>query len=320
MLSQSVQEIIKTPTYYQDEYNSTATQNFYCILEKLFNILKPKHFCEIGVERGFSSEQFRKLTLKNNISHTIVDPNLSHARQRNLPAVNFFEEKSINFLSRKISNFPDFFLIDGDHNYITVIEELELINSNVKNNQNEICILLHDVGWPWGRRDNYYDPEGLKIDEARFVKNTGLRLENEDTVDRSFPSGDVYGMAISYGGNQNGVLTAIEDFITSNQEMAWKYFSIPSFYGLGFLWSEKLLPNDKRTKLNQYIETLKDLQDLFACAESNRLRLIQGLHEHMHDLEIAKKIIHNLELEKSILQNRIFDKKVLIQKIKKIFR
>src|SRR5262245_9657757 len=50
---------------------------------------------------------------------------------------------------------PDAAVIDGDHNYYTVSEELRLI---AERSGDELPLLIfHDVGWPHARRDDYFD-------------------------------------------------------------------------------------------------------------------------------------------------------------------
>jgi Methyltransferase domain len=57
----------------------------------------------------------------------------------------------------------DAYVIDGDHNYHTVSGELSAIVSRADASRLPL-IVLHDVGWPWGRRDSYYSPELLPDD------------------------------------------------------------------------------------------------------------------------------------------------------------
>ena len=49
-------------------------------------------------------------------------------------------------------------IIDGDHNYFTVSEELRLIGERAPGAELPL-LLFHDVCWPHGRRDDYFDAE-----------------------------------------------------------------------------------------------------------------------------------------------------------------
>ena len=53
-------------------------------------------------------------------------------------------------------------LIDGDHNWYTVYNELKLLAATAREADAALPVLvLHDVGWPYGRRDLYYAPEQI---------------------------------------------------------------------------------------------------------------------------------------------------------------
>ena len=58
----------------------------------------------------------------------------------------------------------DVVIVDGDHNYHVVSEELRLIAERAPGAELPL-LLFHDVAWPHGRRDDYFDPE--QIPEGR---------------------------------------------------------------------------------------------------------------------------------------------------------
>ena len=60
---------------------------------------------------------------------------------------------------------PDAIVIDGDHNYHPVSEELRLIGERAPGSELPL-LLFHDVRWPHGRRDDYFDVEQIP-DESR---------------------------------------------------------------------------------------------------------------------------------------------------------
>ena len=56
----------------------------------------------------------------------------------------------------------DIALIDGDHNWYTVYHELKILSATAREAGKPLPILMmHDVGWPYGRRDLYYAPERI---------------------------------------------------------------------------------------------------------------------------------------------------------------
>jgi len=55
----------------------------------------------------------------------------------------------------------DAYVVDGDHNHWTVSRELEAIFDGAGGTP---IAILHDVGWPCARRDQYYAPDALPTD------------------------------------------------------------------------------------------------------------------------------------------------------------
>ena len=67
----------------------------------------------------------------------------------------------------------DAVIIDGDHNYYTVSEELRLMDER----EGDLPLLMfHDVCWPHGRRDDYYDADQIPEDHRRPVAGEGMGI------------------------------------------------------------------------------------------------------------------------------------------------
>ena len=127
---------------------------------------------------------------------------------------------------------PDAFVIDGDHNYYTVLEELRLISERAPDAQLPLLV-FHDVGWPHGRRDDYFDADAIPpearhaqagMDGGLYPGDPGVR-QNGLPYPRS---------AAREGGPANGVLTAIEDFVADRDGL--RLAVVPVFFGLGVVW------------------------------------------------------------------------------------
>ena len=122
----------------------------------------------------------------------------------------------------------DAVVLDGDHNWWTVTEELRLVERRASGSLP--LVLLHDVCWPHARRDDYFDA-ALIPDEHRhpvageggglFPGHPGLR-----------PDGLPYPRsAAREGGPRNGVRTAVEDFVADREDL--RLVVVPAFFGLG---------------------------------------------------------------------------------------
>jgi hypothetical protein len=132
-----------------------------------------------------------------------------------------------------IADLPraDAVIVDGDHNYYTVSEELRLIAE--RSAPGLPLIICHDVGWPHGRRDSYYDPESIPAEDRQPTQEGGYVFPG---VDGLREGGLIYRWpALREGGPRNGVLTAVEDFIATREDA--RFALVPAFFGLGAIWS-----------------------------------------------------------------------------------
>ena len=125
----------------------------------------------------------------------------------------------------------DAVIIDGDHNYYTVSQELRIIGERAA--EGELPLLIfHDVCWPHGRRDDYYAVERIPPEHRQPIAEGGGLHPDEPGIR---PGGLPYRAAAAReGGPRNGVLTAVEDFLS--QQKAMRLAVVPAFFGLGVAW------------------------------------------------------------------------------------
>jgi hypothetical protein len=123
----------------------------------------------------------------------------------------------------------DAVIIDGDHNYYTVSEELRLIAAA----HHELPLLLfHDVAWPHGRRDDYYSADDIPPEHRHEIAEGGGLIPGEPGVHHG---GLPYRAAAAReGGPRNGVLTAVDDFVAERDDL--RLAIVPVFFGLGVVW------------------------------------------------------------------------------------
>ncbi len=160
----------------------------------------------------------------------------------------------------------DLVVIDGDHNWHTVTRELALLADQEK----PPVILLHDVGWPYARRDLYYDPETLPA-EARHAATRGGMLPGRPAPEPGggFNADEMH--ALEEGTPRNGILTAVEDFLAERRG-AWEWIRLDVYFGLGILVPRELL--ERNATVRQAIDALRptpELSGLFSAAEKDRV-------------------------------------------------
>jgi Methyltransferase domain len=129
---------------------------------------------------------------------------------------------------------PDAVVIDGDHNYYTVSEELRLIGERAATGALPL-LLFHDVLWPHGRRDDYFDADQIPAEARHPIAGEGNGIFPGDPGVQ--PGGLPYPRSAEReGGPRNGVLTAIEDFVASREGVSLAI--VPAFFGFAAAWEE----------------------------------------------------------------------------------
>src|SRR5689334_5123552 len=105
-----------------------------------------KSLCEIGASAGASSDILRE----SEGGHlTVIDPCLDSdlcAKYSNDSRIHVHKGMSLEVLPRLSEKF-DCILIDGDHNWYSVFNELRVIQERQLLAKGG-TIFLHDVGWP----------------------------------------------------------------------------------------------------------------------------------------------------------------------------
>jgi hypothetical protein len=158
------------------------------------------------------------------------------------------------------------YLVDGDHNHWTVLHELRAI---FPEESPPPVAILHDVGWPCARRDQYYAPDALPPEAVHPYDYRKGRVPGlAELVDGgSFGGAGEFAVALEEGGPRNGVLTAVEDFLAEREGLV--YVHVPAVFGLGIVYTETA----------PYAGRLRDLlapwdrNPLLTRLEENRLAL-----------------------------------------------
>jgi hypothetical protein len=184
----------------------------------------------------------------------------------------------------------DVVIIDGDHNYYTVHEELRLVAERASGSDLPL-LLFHDVCWPHGRRDDYFDPEQIPEEYRQpTVGNTGVWPGEEGTKFGGLPYKNA---AAKEGGPRNGVLTAIEDFV--NEREGLKLGVVHVFFGFGIVWHEDA---PYAAAVEEILAPWID-NPLLERLEANRVFHLASVHYQMVQTLLAQ---HRLEKQEAVLR------------------
>ena len=112
-------------------------------------------------------------------------PDAARDRRRAQPELELVEATSHEALPEL--DAADAIIIDGDHNYFTLSEELRLIDERTPGAPMPLLI-LHDIGWPLARRDAYYAPERIPAEHRQpLAHDTYLTPDEPGTAPDGMP-------------------------------------------------------------------------------------------------------------------------------------
>lgn len=202
------------------------------------------------------------------------------------PELELIEKTSHDHLA-SLESLPDAIVIDGDHNYFTLREELRLITERAPGKGIPL-LFFHDVLWPHARRDTYYAPE--RIPEEHRPKpighNVGLAPGNPGVAELGLP---FIWAATEEGGPGNGTMTAIEDFMADQPGL--RLAVVPAFFGFGIIWHEEA-PWAKGVAA---VVSPFDRNPVLERLESNRVEHLVAGQARARELEALKKRVARQE-------------------------
>jgi hypothetical protein len=258
--------------------------------------LQPRSICEIGVEKGCFTERLLAYCRSHQCSYTGVDvavepqvfPLGSGCEAR------FIKGRSLEILPSLVGQ--DVYLMDGDHNYYTVLNELRLIGSDAGRHP---LVLLHDVGWPCDRRDMYYQPEAIPA-EHRNPSRRGVGPVPGQPELAEWGLGCKYGdsefsVAEVEGGPGNGVRTAVEDYLKESAGIGWQWLVVPGIFGLGILYKPASCSSAVLEFLNQLAVSVEVLGAVLGKIEENRVQMFAAFLQNFQRDEALTIQYHELQ-------------------------
>ncbi len=253
------------------------------VTEPILKVLQPETIVEVGSDQGANTEKLLEYCHQNAATLHVIDPRPGYEteewQQKYADHVIFHKDLSLNALP-EIEDF-DVVLIDGDHNWYTVFNELKLIEEICEERSQDFpLVLLHDVGWPYGRRDLYYDPDMIPEEHRKPYEKKGMLPGVPDLVEKGGMNRHLNN-AVREHEPEGGVLTGVEDFLNESQ-YELDLLKLPGIHGLGILVSAQL-----KERLPRLTEFLDDL-NFPPFVE----RYIQGIEKARLELEIRQQEEH----------------------------
>jgi len=165
----------------------------------------------------------------------------------------------------------DVALVDGDHNWFTVYHELRMLAATSRAADAPLPLLvMHDVGWPYGRRDLYYAPSRIPDEFRQPYRQAGMR----PGVSGLRPRGGMnleLDNAEHEGGPRNGVFTALEDFMAEH-DRPLRLVVLPVYFGLAIVAEEEqIAAHAELGAILDRFEALEGQRELAALGERIRV-------------------------------------------------
>ena len=298
-----------TATHSLDSFDCTLA-NLREVVFECLDAADARSVAEIGAEHGlFTSELLAWSERRGGGRVSAIDPaprKRLHELAERHPELELIVETSHAALPGL--ELPDAVIVDGDHNYFTVHEELLAIDRKT-NGRLLPLVLLHDIGWPLARRDSYHDPERIPAEHRRPLSDHGFLVPGDPGLAER---GLYYErIAITEGGPGNGVLTAVEDFVAERPHL--RLAIVAPFFGLGVLWDERaqwagrvaaaVAPWDR----NPLLERIEAKRVFHLVAEFENLQRVDALRtaDYVHRYRLIGRLLPLLGSRAFALAERI---------------
>ena len=203
------------------------------VIRPVVEAAAPRVVVEIGALSGDGTKPLLELCRELDAVAHVIDPapvlDVAALEAEYGDRLVFHRQLSLDALPR--IEAVDAALIDGDHNWYTVFHELEALEASAcTSGRGFPIVLLHDVDWPYGRRDLYYDPDSIPVEFRHDYKRAGIvpgraRLHPRRGINSGLAN------ATLEGGQRNGVRTAVEDFLSA-AETDLRVIHVPGLHGL----------------------------------------------------------------------------------------
>lgn len=202
-------------------------------IEPFIRQLAPGRVMQLGAGDGEDSLGLLAWCRESGCRADIIDPRPAPGLEEKLAP--FAEEhvftKLLPLKAIGMTEHPDVVVIEDEPNWSTINNALHLFRRLASERGRPYPFaLIRNTGWPYGRRDMYPRPE--VVEQKHPFAYQGVTPDQPGLVEDGLNAG--FAHALHEGGPQNGVLTAIEDFIAI-APFELEFRTLPFFGGLAIL-------------------------------------------------------------------------------------
>ena len=242
------------------------------VVAPILSAVEAKRVIEIGAGAGQQSVKLAQWCRGHAARLDIIDPapgfDSAAFQERWADCSRFHPALSLEVLP----TLPpaDVVLVDGDHNWFTVFHEMKLLYGEGGTIGEDAPIAIcHDVEFPYGRRDLYYDIETIPAAFRHPAGPGGLHPMIKGTAPEGMNS--TMCNARVEGGPRNGVRTAIEDALEGRRDevrIVW----LPVLHGVAVIAPlARLASHPKLAAVLDEIDPPNGLKTLMKLTEQDRI-------------------------------------------------
>ena len=292
------------------------------IILPIIKSVNANYIIEVGSDTGVNTKNILEYCMDKDAHMAAIDPfpgfDVDEFKSKYGDKFEIYTELSLSRLP--LLEDYDVILLDGDHNWYTLYNELKIIEKSFKNKEFPV-IFLHDIGWPYARRDLYYNPEDIPEVYRQPYKKLGMYPGQKDLKEQGGLNSHLNN-AIYENNSKNGVLTAVEDFIRES-DLQFSFNFINAFHGLGILFIKNHEIENTVKKVIESAKLLDMLEEkrLHVSIERNELKskndsLRKKISEDVEEIEHMKNRLEQTEYQLDETKNQLSQtKKELKQKV-----
>ena len=259
----------------------------------ILEAIRPKRVVEIGALRGDTTKLMLD-HLGDGVELHVIDPvpDFDPAEHETAFPGRYIFHRDLSLGALPDMDPMDVALIDGDHNWYTVYNEMKQLSETARGAGAALPVMLcHDVLWPYGRRDLYYDPSNIPAEHRQPYDQLGIARDKSELKKRGGVNPTLHN-ADHEGGPRNGVMSGIEDFI-AEYDKPIRLIVLPIYFGLAIVVEEELVARlPELERILDYLESAEGRLELLELAESERLRIMVSQHDlHFRVTRQVRKLL-----------------------------
>ncbi len=287
------------------------------VIAPVLEAASARRIVEIGALRGETTELMLERLGADAELHVIdPEPEFDPAEHENQFAGRYTLYRDISHNVLPTLPPMDAALIDGDHNWYTVYHELRMISAVAREAGEPLPVLImHDVCWPYGRRDLYYAPDRIPEEFRQPYAQRGMRMDRKKLLPGGGLNPTMFNAEME-GGPRNGVMTALDDFM-EEYDKPLRRVVLPIYFGLAVVAEEERLERQPElARTLDWLESSEGRARLLDLAESVRLQAMLFQHNVFYhgERQLDRAATRYLDLLKgALLDEHYLDNELRIE-------